>query len=358
VKNQVMSRLQRLRELLAEHRLDAILIQKPENRLYVTGFSGSAGMALITPTDAVLLVDFRYVEQAAAEAPELSVVRAERQLVEALGKEVNQRDVRRLGFENDAVSFKQYQDIGKAAVAAELVAIDGVDRLRWVKDADELARITKAVELADAAYAHILPHLQPGAVEREVALEMEFFMRRAGADKEAFETIVASGPRSSLPHGRAAERVLERGDLVTLDFGATFRHYMSDCTRTVVLGDAGDRQREVYQVVLAAQEAALAGIRPGMSGKDADALARDVIAAAGYGDAFGHSLGHGVGLAVHEGPTLSPREEAHLAAGMVVTVEPGIYLAQWGGVRIEDLVVITDTGCTPLTRASKELLVL
>ncbi|MGH2348632.1 MAG: M24 family metallopeptidase [bacterium] len=352
------SRLRRMRDLLAEHRLDGILIQKPENRLYVTGFSGSAGMALITPTEAVLLADFRYVEQAAAQAPEFSVVRAERQLVEGLGKEVKQRDVRRLGFENDAVTFKQYQDIGKAAPAADLVPIDGVDRLRWVKDAGELAWITKAVELADAAFAHILPHLRPGAVERDVALEMEFFMRRAGADKEAFETIVASGPRSALPHGRAAERVLERGDLVTLDFGATFRHYVSDCTRTVVLGEAGDRQREVYQVVLAAQETALSGIRPGMSGKDADALARDVIAAAGYGDAFGHSLGHGVGLAVHEGPTLSPREEAYLAAGMVVTVEPGIYLAQWGGVRIEDLVVITDTGCAPLTRAPKELLVL
>jgi Xaa-Pro aminopeptidase len=354
----VTSRLQRLRDLLAEHRLDGILIQKPENRLYVTGFSGSAGMALITATDAVLVVDFRYVEQAGAEATEFSVVRAERQLVDALGKEISRHDVRRLGFENDAVSFKQYQDIGNTAPAAELVPVDGVDRLRWVKDADELARITKAVELADAAFAHILPHLRPGAVERDVALEMEFFMRRAGADKEAFETIVASGPRSSLPHGRAAERVLARGDLVTLDFGAAFRHYMSDCTRTVVLGEAGDRQREVYQIVLAAQQAALAGIRPGMSGRDADGLARDVIAAAGYGEAFGHSLGHGVGLAVHEGPTLSPREEATLAPGMVVTVEPGIYLAQWGGVRIEDLVVITDAACSPLTTAPKDLLVL
>ncbi|HEV8353918.1 MAG TPA: Xaa-Pro peptidase family protein [bacterium] len=352
------SRLERIRTLLADHQLDALLIQKPENRLYVTGFSGSAGMALVTPGAAVLLVDFRYVEQAAGEAPEFSVVRAERQLVETLGREVKQRGIRRLGFESDGVSFKQYQDIGKAAEAASVVPIDGVDRLRWVKDAGELARITKAVELADAAFAYILPSLRPGAVERDVALEMEFFMRRAGAEKEAFETIVASGPRSSLPHGRAADRVLQRGDFVTLDFGAIFRHYVSDCTRTVVLGEAGDRQREVYQIVLAAQQAALAGIRPGLSGKEADALARDVIAAAGYGEAFGHSLGHGVGLAVHEGPTLSPREEAVLAPGMVVTVEPGIYLAQWGGVRIEDLVVITETGCTPLTKAPKELLVL
>ena len=351
-------RLSRLRTLIDEHHLDGILIQKSENRFYFSGFSGSTGIALVTPAEAILLVDFRYVEQATGEAADFSVVRAERQLVDTLGRVVRERPIRRLGFEADTVSVKMHADIGRTVAPAELVAVETVDRLRWVKDAEELARVRRAVELADAAFTYILSSLRPGAVERDVALEMEFFMRRAGADKEAFETIVASGPRSSLPHGRAADRVLERGDFVTLDFGSAYRHYMSDCTRTVVLGEASDRHRQIYEVVLAAQRAALAGIRPGITGREADALARDVIAAAGYGDAFGHSLGHGVGLAVHEGPTLSPREEARLAPGMVVTVEPGIYLAQWGGVRIEDLVVITDTGCVPLTQAPKELLIL
>jgi Xaa-Pro aminopeptidase len=183
-------------------------------------------------------------------------------------------------------------------------------------------------------------------------------MRRSGAEKEAFETIVASGPRSALPHGRASERVLQPGDSVTLDFGARYGGYVSDCTRTVVLGEPSPQHRQVYATVLAAQQAALGDIRPGMTGKAADAIARTVIADAGYGDAFGHALGHGVGLLVHEGPSLSPREEAVLAPGNVVTVEPGIYLPGWGGVRIEDLAVITDDGCRSLTRSPKELLAL
>lgn len=353
-----MSRVERLRVLLREQSLDAILIQKDENRAYVTGFFGSAGIGIVTPTEALLLVDFRYVEQAGKEAPEFEVIRADRQFVETLSEVVSRRGFTRVGFESDTVSFKQYQEYAAKLQPAELVPVEGVDRLRWIKDAGELERIGQAVEIADAAFAHILRFLRPGAVERDVALEMEFFMRRHGADKEAFETIVASGPRSSLPHGRAADRVLARGDFVTLDFGAVYGHYVSDCTRTVVLGEASPRQREVYSTVLAAQQATLAGIKPGLTGKEADALARTVIAEAGFGEAFGHSLGHGVGLAVHEGPTLSPREEAMLQAGMVVTVEPGIYLAGWGGVRVEDLVVLTPIGCDILTRSPKELLVL
>lgn len=338
--------------------VEAMLIQKPENRRYLSGFSGSAGFVLVSATASMLLVDFRYVEQAQTEAPGFEVIKAERQFIDTLAEVVPARGLGGIGFESDAMSYKQYDDFSKRLAPAVLVPVEGVDHLRWVKDADEIARITRAVEIADEAFAHIRAFLRPGAVERDIAIEMEFFMRRRGADKEAFETTVASGPRSALPHGRASERVLARGDFVTLDFGALYRGYVSDCTRTVVLGEASQKQREIYELVLAAQRAALAGVKPGMSGRDADAIARKIIADAGYGDAFGHSLGHGVGLALHEGPTLSPREEAILAPGMVVTVEPGIYLAGWGGVRIEDLVVITDAGCRSLTRAPKELLVL
>ncbi len=352
------SRLERVRAILSQHNLDALMIQKNENRAYVSEFFGSAGIAVVTSKEAILLVDFRYVQQAGRQAPEFEVIKADRQFIEAFTSVAQQREWKRIGFESDAVTVKQHQEYTAKLQPAELVPVDGLDRLRWVKDEDELARIRKAVEIADAAFAHIRGHLRPGAVERDIAIEMEFFMRRQGADKEAFETIVASGPRSSLPHGRAEDRALAVGDFVTLDFGAIYRHYISDCTRTVVIGEVSAKQRDIYGTVLEAQETALRGIRAGMTGKAADALGREVIARAGYGDAFGHSLGHGVGLMVHEGPTLSPREEATLGPGMVVTVEPGIYLDGWGGVRIEDLVVIREQGCEILTRSPKELMVL
>lgn len=357
-KKRVVLRTDPLRALMRERGVEAMLIQKPENRRYVTGFSGSAGFALVSATEAILLVDFRYVEQAQTEAPGFEVIKAERQFIDTLADVVPARGLGRIGFESDAMSYKQYEDFSKRLAPVVLVPVDGVDRLRWVKDEDEIAWITRAVEIADEAFAHIRSSLRPGAVEREIAIEMEFFMRRQGADKEAFETIVASGPRSALPHGRASDRALARGDFVTLDFGAFYRGYVSDCTRTVVLGSPTQKQRDVYELVLTAQRAALAGIKPGMTGKDADTIARKIITDAGFGENFGHSLGHGVGLAVHEGPTLSPREDAVLAPGMVVTVEPGVYLPGWGGVRIEDLVVITESGCRSVTRAPKELLTL
>lgn len=353
-----MDRLDHFRNLMAQQQVEAMLIGKAENRRHLTGFTGSAGFVLVTTAEALLLVDFRYVEQAAGQAPGFEVVKAERQFIDTLAELVPARHLSRIGFESDGLTYKHYDEFAKRLAPATLVPVEGVDRLRWVKDPEEIARITKAVEIADAAFAHIRSFLRPGAVERDIAIEMEFFMRRRGAEKEAFETIVASGPRSALPHGRAADRVLANGDFVTLDFGAMVEGYVSDCTRTVVLSEASQKHQDIYGIVLGAQQAALAGITAGMSGREADALARTIIAGAGYGDAFGHSLGHGVGLAVHEGPTLSPREEAILAPGHVVTVEPGIYLPGWGGVRIEDLVVITETGCRPLTRSPKELLVL
>ncbi|MDQ7842925.1 MAG: Xaa-Pro peptidase family protein [Armatimonadota bacterium] len=350
-----MVRVERLRALMEERGVEAMLIQKAENRRHLTGFTGSAGVVLVTPREALLLVDFRYVEQAGVEASGFEVIKADRQFIDTLVEVVAARGLRRIGFESDGLTYKQYDDFSRRLAPASLVPIDGVDRLRWVKDREEIERITRAVEIADRAFAHIRGMLRPGAVERDLAIEMEFFMRRQGAEKEAFETIVASGPRSALPHGRASDRALGAGEFVTLDFGAMVDGYVSDCTRTVVLGETTPRHEEIYGIVLRAQQEALAGLRPGMTGREADALARNVIAASGYGEAFGHSLGHGVGLAVHEGPTLSPREEAVLSPGMVVTVEPGIYLPGWGGVRIEDLVVITADGCRVLTRAPKEL---
>ncbi len=351
-------RIERLRAILDEQRLDGMLIQNPENRTYLTGFAGTAGVAIISRTETVLLVDFRYVERAAEEARGFEIVRAERQLIETLAAMVKARGWMRLGFESETVAMKQYREYVERLAPTELVAVDGIDRIRWVKESAELERIKAAVDVADAAFAHILAYVHPGAVERDVATELACYMRRHGAEGEAFDAIVASGPQSSRPHAGASDRAMTGGDFVTLDFGARVQGYVSDCTRTVVLGPASPRHREIYRIVLAAHETALAGLKPGMTGREGDALARAVIANAGYGDAFGHGLGHGVGLAVHEGPTLSPRGDATLRPGMVVTVEPGIYLSGWGGVRIEDLVVITESGCQSLTRAPKEFRVL
>jgi Xaa-Pro aminopeptidase len=228
--------------------------------------------------------------------------------------------------------------------------------MRWLKTPDEVAAIRRSLCVAEAAFTGVLPLVRAGAVERDIAVALEEQLRRRGSQRLPFEIIVASGPRSALPHGVASDRVIGPGECVTLDFGAVVNGYVSDCTRTVVTAPVAARHREVYGVVLAAQQAALDGLRPGMTGREADALARQIIGAAGYAEAFGHSLGHGVGLAVHEGPTLSPREEAVLEPGAVVTVEPGVYLAEWGGVRIEDLVVVTENGCENLTALPKDLI--
>jgi len=347
--------LDRARDYLAASGVGTLLLLKTENRRYVTGFTGSAGLALISPAEAFLAVDFRYEEQAAAEATACTVLRGGRDPLAALSAAVAGRSLGTIGFESEFVPFAQVTRLREKLAPAELVPLATVDRLRWTKDATEVAAITRAVEIADAAFAHILGVLRPGLSERAVAFELEMFMRRSGAERLAFESVVASGPRAALPHGRATDRMLCRGDLVTLDFGAVYEGYCSDATRTVVLGAADDRQRRIFEIVLAAQAQGLAAIRAGAPCRAVDESARSVIVAAGFGDAFGHSLGHGLGLEVHEGPRLSPQEDAVLEPGMVVTVEPGIYLPGWGGVRIEDNVVVTADGCRNLTRAPKEL---
>ena len=348
----------RAREMLASSDVAALLILKAENRRYVTGFTGSAGLALIAPDEIFLGVDFRYEEQAADEAPECTVVRGGRDPLGALAGAVKGRTLSPIGFESEFVPYAQVERLREKFAPAELVPLSTVDRMRWVKDAAEVSAIARAVDIADAAYVHMLGVLRPGLSERDAALELEIFMRRAGAERLAFETVLASGPRSALPHGRASDRIMGPGELVTLDFGAACLGYCSDITRTVVLGTADPRQRHIYEVVLDAQRQALAMIRAGMACREVDARARSVIAAAGFGEAFGHSLGHGVGLEVHEGPRLSPQEDAALEPGMILTVEPGIYLPGWGGIRIEDLVVVTQDGCRILTHAPKDFRVL
>jgi Xaa-Pro aminopeptidase len=347
-------RLTRLRARLDVAGADAVLLARPQNVTYVSGFAGTAGLVVVVGGEPTLVVDFRYVEQAAAQAPGIARVQAKGPLLDAAAEVLKQAGARRVAVEEEFLPIGQFRKLADAIAPSEVVPVEGIDRIRWQKAPEEIEAIRRAVRVAEAAFAEILPLVRPGAIERDVAVALEERLRRRGAQRIPFEIIVASGPRAALPHGVASDRVIGPGECVTIDFGAVVGGYSADCTRTLVTAPATDRHREVYRIVLQAQQAALAGLRAGITGREGDALARDVIAGAGYGDAFGHSLGHGLGLAVHEGPTLSPREEAVLQPGVVVTVEPGIYLPGWGGVRIEDLVVITDGGCDNLTTLPKE----
>nr|WP_092067293.1 Xaa-Pro peptidase family protein [Dendrosporobacter quercicolus]NSL46510.1 aminopeptidase P family protein [Dendrosporobacter quercicolus DSM 1736]SDL53551.1 Xaa-Pro aminopeptidase [Dendrosporobacter quercicolus] len=348
-------RLGKLRDFLNDKKLDAVLVSTPENRRYLSGFTGSSGYLLITRTDAKLITDFRYIEQAGNQAKQFEIIRHGNKPLETVAKSVSST-LRRIGFESDHLTFGVYDSLHTLLKNIELQPVQ-LDGLRMSKDAGEIALIRTAVEIADAAFSHILTWLRPGLTEFTVAAELEFAMRKQGAEKPAFDTIVASGARGALPHGIASDKVIADGDLITMDFGAVYQGYHSDITRTVCVGKASARQREIYDIVLAAQLAGLKAVQAGKIGKDVDAVARRVIAAAGYGEYFGHSLGHGVGLAIHEAPALSPGNTAiALAENMLVTVEPGIYLPEWGGVRIEDTVVVTAGGCDILTASSKQFI--
>lgn len=347
----------KLLEKMKEQELPAFLVTRPENIYYVSGFSGSYALLLLTHKEAFLLTDFRYVQQAQREAPDFQVVKIEQQQLGELADLASHLDA--LAFESSHVPYADFLKYQKALNGVELIPTnDLVESLRLVKDTEELSFIRQAVHQADLAFSHILEFIKPGITEREVAFELEYYLKRIGAEKMPFPIIVASGERGSLPHGQASDRVLKEGELVTMDFGSCCQHYFSDMTRTVALGSVSPRQEEIYQLVLQAQEQAAAVIEAGLTGRQVDQVARDLIKEASCGEFFGHGLGHGVGLMVHEGPTLTYRKEDLLHAGMVVTVEPGIYIPEWGGVRIEDMVLIKDGGGEVLTQSKKELIIL
>ncbi|MDI4645344.1 M24 family metallopeptidase [Cohnella hashimotonis] len=355
------ARIAKLRGEMALLGVDAILVTSGHNRRYLTGFTGTAGVVLITASDAVLLTDFRYTEQASAQAEGVEVAEhPPTGYYERVAERLRSAGALRLLFEDNTVSYAAYAQLKDRLAPVELVPAGKVlEKLRAVKDAAELAVIREAADVADRTFAHILSFLKPGAKESDIALEMEFYMRKLGASGTSFDTIVASGERSAMPHGVASDRIIGAGEFVTLDFGAYYKGYCSDLTRTVVVGPATDRHREIYGIVLEAQLHALAHLKPGMTGREGDALTRDIITRYGYGDQYGHSTGHGIGLEIHEEPRLSySAPDTILLPGHVVTVEPGIYVPGFGGVRIEDDVVLTDDGIKILTRSPKELIVL
>ncbi|MDN5708010.1 MAG: Xaa-Pro peptidase family protein [Planococcus sp. (in: firmicutes)] len=351
-------KLMKLREQMQKRELDSLLVTNPYNLRFITGFTGTAGLALITPNDAWFITDFRYTEQAGEQVTEFKVVQAQKGLIDEVARIAGEAAVERLAFEQDYMTFATYSQY-QEKLSATLEPVSGlIEKLRMVKSPEELEVLKAAAKIADDAFEHICGYIKAGMTELQVSNELEFFMRSQGATSSSFDIIVASGLRSALPHGVASDKKIEQGDLITLDFGALYNGYVSDITRTVAVGEPSDKLKEIYQVVLDSQVLALEKIKPGMTGIEADAIARDYIKSKGYGEAFGHSTGHGIGLEVHEGPGLSFRSETVLEPGMAVTVEPGIYLPGIGGVRIEDDILITETGNERLTHSSKELRIL
>jgi Xaa-Pro aminopeptidase len=343
---------------LPELGVDTLLIARLPNVRYLTGFSGSNGQVLITAADAIFLTDSRYEEQARHEVPDLRRITYAPDLLGVFPDACRELSAHRVGFEAAGTTYKTYRRLVDAG-DVELVPVDDVvERLRWAKDAEELTLIEQAQELADEAYERIAKKLVEGVTEREVALELEQSMRRAGADGIAFESIVAFGGNAAEPHHRPRDRPLRSGDIVKADFGCVVQGYHTDMTRTLGFGEPDGRLVEVYELVSRAQRAGIEAIRPGSRCDEVDEAARSVIRDGGYGERFGHSLGHGVGLEIHEGPTLRAGSTDVLPEGAVVTVEPGIYLPGVGGVRIEDVVVVEADGARALPRSSRELAVL
>jgi Xaa-Pro aminopeptidase len=353
-----MNRLSKLRRLIAEKGPDTLLISQPENLRYVSGFTGSSGWLLISGQSAILATDFRYLDQAKGESPDFEIIRIKQEMHDWLPRLICDLGWRKLGFESNFVSYESHHRLSEAIKAKqinlELAPTTGiVEQLRSVKEPQELILITKAVELADAALEQAKAIIRPGITEKEAAWEIEKNLRQKGSEGLPFEIIVASGPNSALPHARPTDRTICSGEPVLIDMGARINGYCSDLSRTLFLGRANRTLQEIYSIVLKAQTTAIEGTKSEMTASQADQLARSIIEQAGYGDAFGHGLGHGVGLAVHEFPRLGLSSLDLLADGMVFTIEPGIYLAGQGGIRIEDMVVLENGKARVLTKATK-----
>lgn len=346
---------QRLERARHRTKVDAILFWSLENIRYLCGFSGSDGVLIITGHERTFLSDSRYEEQARGEVRD-AAFKKYKQKIEGIARFLQGLRVKRVGFESAAMPYESYQKLREKLARVSFVPLSReIAGLRARKNLEERGKIRRAIRIATESFVDASSRFKPGVRERTAAEFLECRMRRRGADKTAFDTIVASGPRAALPHGAASEKRMGRKEMVVVDFGARFQGYHSDETKTVILGKPGAEQRRIYDTVRRAQEKAVRAIRPGVSARHIDGAAREVIGRAGYGKFFGHGTGHGVGLAVHEEPLISPRGRGVVEEGMVFTVEPGIYIPGWGGVRLEDMVLVTSRGCEVLTVLSKEL---
>jgi len=345
-----------LRQRMATRKLPLLMVTKPANIFYLTGFRGSAGITIWSDSEALLLVDPRYTLQAQEQALGVEVVEVRDGLLRAAGRWFKKRREKRAGFEESFLTWVEFQALRRGSPAAMkwLPAGSLLENLRMVKDDLEISQIRKACRLTAEVYEEIAGEVRPGISEKDIAVELEFRMRRRGAEGAAFETIVASGARAALPHARASAKLLGPGELVILDLGAILGGYMADMTRTLYLGAPDRRVRLLYRSVLSAQERAMEDLQAGVKAQEVDAAARRSLARQGLADRFTHSTGHGVGIEIHEPPRLGKSEKKRIPAGAVVTVEPGIYLKGFGGIRIEDTVLVTETGNEILTRAAKD----
>lgn len=351
----MQARIQKLRAKMIAVGADGVFVTKPENMQYFSGFSGGEGALVITEEEAILITDFRYTEQAQQETEDFVIVKQERALTAEI-VDVLKKCVSKVLVEQNYMQLETYLALTSALEGIEWIPTE-LDSLRTIKDENEIELIRKAVSISDQAFTEVISIIKAGMTEMEVAVELEYQMRKLGSERPAFPTIVASGVRGSLPHGTASNKVIQKGEFVTMDFGAVYQGYHSDITRTVCVGRASQKQKELYHIVLDAQLSGLAAVCAGKKNNAVDMAARYVITQNGYAENFGHGLGHGVGLEIHEWPRLSPKAEPMvLESGMVVTVEPGIYIPEWGGIRIEDTVVVTSNGCNKLTQSTKKLL--
>jgi Xaa-Pro aminopeptidase len=352
------NRISSARRYLDSSGADALIYLGLPNIRYLAGFTGSDGALVLSRHDGWFLTDSRYTVQASQETNGVKV-REYRGKLEGIADLLKEMRAERVGFEAEHTTVAFHKALVEALPGMGLIPVGGeLDDPRMAKDDAELGLLQKTAELASSAFLSILENIRPGALERDIALALEFAMKRGGADEKSFDFIVASGPRGALPHGKAGDRAVGPGELVTIDFGAVCRGYHSDETVTVAVGAPDARQKEIYGIVKDAHDRAMDAVKPGISLKELDAKARGYIEGKGFGKFFGHGLGHGVGLEVHERPVVSFRSEGVATEGMVFTIEPGIYIPDWGGVRIEDTVIVTSDGCRPLTRVPKELMVL
>lgn len=353
--------IEKLKQAIKDSNYDAALIVSPENRFYFTGFESSDGYLIVNENDAVFITDGRYIEAAEKKIKGCKVVLQEKKAsqIKDILSSLNDKVI---AVEADRMTLSEYALFASALEGMELVADGSLDaqinEIRSIKTSEEIEKIKIAQRISEEALENILNFIEPGKTEKEIALELEYYMLSHGAQGLSFETIAVSGKKSSMPHGVPDGKVIEAGDFVTMDFGALYEGYHSDMTRTVAVGKATDEMKEVYYTVLNAQENAIRSVKAGLSCKDADDAARSVIETAGYGNYFSHSTGHGVGVEIHEYPNLSKISDKILESGNIVTVEPGIYIPEKFGVRIEDMVLVTENGCENLTKAPKELIIL
>lgn len=349
-------RIERLRNSMKVNGLEAVVLIGDPNRNYLSGFNGDESFSIITKNKALFITDSRFTEQARQEVADYEIVEYKGTFPDFFADTIKKLKVKNVGFEEDIVSYELYNKLQKN-VEAKLIPLEGIiENIRLIKDEEEVKTIKKAAAIADEAFTHMLKFIKEGMTEREIGLELEFTMKKLGAKDLSFPSIIASGVRSCLPHGQATDKVVKNGEFLTMDFGCIYNNYCSDMTRTVIIGEPSEKMQEIYNTVLEAQLRALKVIKSGAKAKDADNAGRAYITEKGYGNYFGHGLGHGVGRQIHEAPRLNTTSPTILKTGMIVTDEPGIYIPDFGGVRIEDLILVTEDGCEVLSKSPKDMI--